>query len=116
MGVFCQLGPHARDSPGAVHEETSKSASLAFPLELLLPGAGSIDADHATGALVNWGLMLGGPLLIVKGVTTTRDPETGAEQTDFNDMEFAVGLLMLARISHNDLPGRRSRGLAFALA
>jgi hypothetical protein len=82
-------------SPWALYEETSKSAGLSFLFEFLMPGVGSIYADHATGAIITWGLMLGGVLLIVNGITTARDPETGATETDVNDLEMATGILMI---------------------
>jgi hypothetical protein len=82
-------------SPWPVYEDMSKSAGLAFLFEFLMPGVGSIYADHATGAIITWGLMLGGVLLIVNGITTARDPETGATETDVNDLEMATGILMI---------------------
>jgi hypothetical protein len=80
--------------PWAAYEEMRKSAGLAFLIELVLPGVGSIYADHMTGALITWGLTLGGLLLLINGSQTTYNPATGAEETRF-DSEMTIGVLML---------------------
>ena len=82
-------------SPWALYEEIRKSPGLAFLLEFLLPGAGSIYADHTVGAIITWGLALGGMLVIINSGRTTRDPYTGDDQTELNDTQLAVGVLML---------------------
>jgi TM2 domain-containing membrane protein YozV len=51
-----------------MYENEKKSAGLALVLQILLPGAGSIYADHVAGAVLTWGGMIGGIALIVVGV------------------------------------------------
>jgi TM2 domain-containing membrane protein YozV len=51
-----------------IYENEKKSAGLALVLQILLPGVGSIYADHVAGALITWGGMVGGVVLIVAGV------------------------------------------------
>ena len=82
-------------SPWAFYEEMRKSAGLAFLFEFLLPGAGSIYADHTTGAIITWGLALGGMVVLLRSGRTTHDPYTGEDRTDFNDAQLAIGVLML---------------------
>jgi hypothetical protein len=43
-----------------LYESESKSPALALVLEIVIPGIGSIYADHTVGALVTWGLALTG--------------------------------------------------------
>lgn len=50
------------------YENEKKSAGLALVLQILLPGAGSIYADHVAGAAITWGGMIGGIALIIAGV------------------------------------------------
>jgi hypothetical protein len=50
------------------YENEKKSAGLALVLDILLPGVGSIYADHAVGAAITWGGMIGGIILIGVGV------------------------------------------------
>lgn len=82
-------------SPGALYEEMRKSAGLAFLFEFFLPGAGSIYADHATGAIITWGLALGGMVVVLRSGRTTHDPYTGEDRTDLNVAQLAIGVLML---------------------
>jgi hypothetical protein len=81
--------------PAAIYEMTSKSAGLAFVIEFFLPGGGSIYGDHWTGALLTWGLMVGGMVLALESIQTTRDSYTGEYRTDTNDVELAAGVLLL---------------------
>jgi hypothetical protein len=48
-----------------LYESQKKSPALGLVLDLLIPGVGSIYADHPQGALITWGLMIGGIAAIV---------------------------------------------------
>jgi hypothetical protein len=63
--------PYAYGPPPALrlmaYENDKKNEAIALLLDLFIPGLGSIYAEHAVGALVTWGGMLGGVALIVVG-------------------------------------------------
>jgi TM2 domain-containing membrane protein YozV len=59
-----------------IYEEEKKSPGLALFLSFLLPGLGNIYADHAMGAVITWGLIIGGASIIAWGVNHT-NPDTG---------------------------------------
>ena len=59
-----------------IYEEEKKSPGLALILSLLLPGLGNIYADHAMGALITWGLIIGGASIIAWGANHT-NPDGG---------------------------------------
>jgi TM2 domain-containing membrane protein YozV len=72
-----------------IYEEEKKSPGLALVLSLLLPGLGNIYADHAIGAVVTWGLIIGGVLLINWGANQT-NLDTGQ---DANGGAITIGFL-----------------------
>jgi len=60
-----------------IYEEEKKSPGLALLLSVLLPGLGNIYADHAMGAVITWGLIIGGASIIAWG-TEHSNPEGGS--------------------------------------
>jgi len=82
-------------NPWAAYEDARKSPGLAFLFELFVPGTGSIYAGHGTGAIITWGLALGGVLLVVSSIRSTSNSETGATETKVNGLELVTGLLMM---------------------
>jgi hypothetical protein len=81
--------------PVGMYELAKKSPALAFLIEWFLPGGGSIYGDHFTGALISWGLMLGGMWLLLSSLETTHDPYTGASETKVDDLRAVTGVLIL---------------------
>jgi hypothetical protein len=94
------------DLPLAIaHYESSKrSRGIALLIEWFLPGGGSIYGDHLRGALMTWGLMVAGVVLLVYGMSGAGeyDPQTGVDRPADNDrVQFGVvgglGLLLVGR-------------------
>jgi hypothetical protein len=54
--------------PLLAYDDSKKYPALGLLLELLVPGLGSVYADHPTGAATTWGLMLGGAAMLVVGI------------------------------------------------
>jgi hypothetical protein len=74
-----------------VYENEKKSPGIALLINFLLPGLGSIYADHAMGALLTWGLIIGGVAVAVAGIN--RDLEAG--QSEVNPAPIVIGYLMV---------------------
>jgi hypothetical protein len=62
-----------------MYEEEKKSPGIALLLSFLLPGLGNIYADHAMGAVITWGLIIGGVSIAVYGVNHTNPEGNGAD-------------------------------------
>jgi hypothetical protein len=72
------------------YENDKKNEAVALLLDLFIPGVGSIYADHAVGALVTWGGMIGGLALIVAGV----DQGLGSDDATAHSSNDGVGLVL----------------------
>jgi TM2 domain-containing membrane protein YozV len=51
-----------------IYEEEKKSPALALLLSFLFPGVGNIYAHHAMGAVITWGLIIGGASIALYGL------------------------------------------------
>jgi hypothetical protein len=51
-----------------LYESTRKNEGIAIVLEFLVPGVGSVYGNHVEGALVTWGCMVGGMVLMMYGL------------------------------------------------
>lgn len=89
------LGAPQAMSPDQVFAMTRKSPGLAFLIEFLLPGGGSIYGDHLTGALITWGTVIGGMLVLFKSGEKVRDPNTGESETKMNGPMLAAGVIIM---------------------
>lgn len=81
-------------APYARYESEKKSPLLGFGIEFLIPGLGSIYADHAWGAVITWGLMVGGVVVLLSGIETDRSAN-GDYETRFDEDQIVIGLLMI---------------------
>lgn len=81
-------------SPYARYELDKKSPLLGFAIEFLVPGLGSIYGDHAWGAVLTWGLMVGGIAVVLSGFETNRS-DYGDSETTLDEDRLTIGLLML---------------------
>jgi TM2 domain-containing membrane protein YozV len=77
-----------------MYEAERKNPAIAIALSLLIPGVGSIYADHVLGAVITWGLIIGGFALTLDSVHTTVDPYGNSSAND-NSNELTVGVLMM---------------------
>src|SRR5689334_13734944 len=73
-----------------IYEEEKKSPGLALLLSFLLPGLGNIYADHAMGAVITWGLIIGGVSIVAWSINET-NVQTGQEG---NGGAFLLGFFM----------------------
>lgn len=82
--------------PRAVYayEAAKKSVAAALVLEFVVPGIGSVYADHAIGALITWGLLLGGIVVAIQAVETRDDPY-GNSDVHLSGGLLSVGLVMM---------------------
>jgi hypothetical protein len=74
-----------------LYENGKKSAGLALVLELLVPGVGSIYADHAWGAAITWGLMLTGIGMVAWDFARTDPAQTGPHEVAFAGLLVVFG-------------------------
>jgi hypothetical protein len=74
-----------------VYENEKKSPGIALLVNFLFPGLGSIYADHALGALLTWGLIIGGVAVAVVGIN--QDLENG--RTEVNPAPIVAGYVMV---------------------
>jgi hypothetical protein len=74
-----------------VYENEKKSPGVALLVNFLFPGLGSIYADHALGALLTWGLIIGGVAVAVAGIN--QDLENG--RTEVNPAPIVAGYVMV---------------------
>jgi hypothetical protein len=73
-----------------MYENEKKNAGIALLINFLLPGLGSIYADHAMGALLTWGLIFGGVAVAVWGINQGAQNGSGT----INPAPILVGYLM----------------------
>ena len=80
------------------YESQKKQPALAIVLEVVVPGVGSIYADHAVGALITWGMSIVGFVLIVRGwADTFNNSFAGNSNSSSAETEIWLGLgLVLA--------------------
>lgn len=104
--------PPAYADPGRVHpssyftyEAAKKSEGIALAVELLFPGVGSFYADHAVGALVTWGCLVGGFTLVLRGIEENTASSlnnefgsTSSSQPGDTSIRLGVGLILGGRI------------------
>jgi hypothetical protein len=81
--------------PYMAYESNKKSQGLALVLEFLIPGVGSAYAEHAMGAAITWGGMLGGVALIVGGLSDTRSQGDVQTLTDQGAAMITVGIVAI---------------------
>jgi len=62
-----------------IYENQKKNPAIALVLEFVIPGVGSIYADHAAGAAITWGLAIGGFAVIIWGVKRASDQQAQCE-------------------------------------
>lgn len=87
--------PYGPDyAPYARYEMDKKNPFLGFAIEFFVPGLGSIYGDHAWGAVITWGLMVGGVAMVLSGFETNRSAY-GDSETKLDENKLAIGLLML---------------------
>jgi TM2 domain-containing membrane protein YozV len=100
-------GPYAYPAgPGGVafqYEAQKKNELLALLVEFLIPGIGSIYADHVAGALITWGLTIGGVILAFwwVGQNVGQEATFGNSNNGRNDVwaiYVAVGAILGGRI------------------
>jgi hypothetical protein len=98
-------GPPGLNEPAVMaYMANQKNGTVAMLLEVLVPGAGSIYAHHAGGALFTWALTVGGGAMIVWGLEQARYFRPNAnvspiDRTDATSNIFAgVALLAVGRV------------------
>jgi hypothetical protein len=74
------------------YENDKRNRGVAFLIELFLPGGGSIYSDHFAGALLTWGLIVGGVVLVV---TSIHSENSGTEYSSvkINETQLLVGVV-----------------------
>ena len=72
-----------------MYENDKKNPGVALLINFLFMGAGSIYADHAAGALIAWGVMIGGVALVIWAV----NPDRSERETEYG---VTGGLMMMA--------------------
>jgi hypothetical protein len=92
-------------SPQAMmfYDNEKKNGAIALLLEFLVPGVGSVYADHGMGALITWGLMIGGVVVIVWDLESQiRTNPDGTTTTDGNfdatPVLLGLGMILAGRI------------------
>jgi len=85
------------------YDNEKKNGAIALLLEFLVPGVGSVYADHGIGALITWGLMIGGVVVIVwdleSQITTNPDGTTTTNGSfDATPVLLGVGMILAGRI------------------
>jgi hypothetical protein len=81
-------------APFARYEMDKKNPFLGFAIEFFVPGLGSIYGDHAWGAAITWGLMVGGVAVILSGFKSSRS-DYGDSETKVDEGQLVIGLLMV---------------------
>jgi hypothetical protein len=74
-----------------IYENEKKSPGIALLLNFLVVGLGSIYADHFLGALLSWGLIIGGAVVAASAITHDLD----AGRTEVNQGVFTAGIIMV---------------------
>jgi hypothetical protein len=77
----------------AVYQNSKHSHGAALAIEFFLPGGGSIYGDHLAGALLTWGLEIGGVLLILTSFAT--QSTTDGTSTQVSEARLTLGMLAL---------------------
>jgi hypothetical protein len=78
-----------------VYEAQRKSSAVAVLLSILVPGVGNIYADHAIGAVITWGLIIGGAVVVANSVHNTTDASGYVTNTSVSSSEVTVGIFMI---------------------
>ena len=73
-----------------LYEASKRSVGLAVVLELLVPGVGSLYADHVIGAVITWGVTIAGIM-----VALSANEQDAYGYTSNNDDQFALGVLLV---------------------
>jgi len=78
-----------------MYDAQRRNAGLAILIELFVPGLGSLYGDHGVGALITWGLMIGGIALVIVGATNSVDSidRQGHDNTGAGT-EIGIGIAM----------------------
>jgi Borrelia membrane protein P13 len=82
-----------------MYESGKKTPGLALVLDIIFPGIGSIYADHATGAAITWGGMIGGFVLIVVGVNQQVHALNQNQSSDGTISDAGVGLILVGALA-----------------
>ncbi len=85
-----------------MYESGKKTPGLALVLDIIFPGIGSIYADHAIGAAVTWGGMLGGFVLIGVGVNQqvhAFNQQNQSQSSDGTVSDAGVGLILVGALA-----------------
>jgi hypothetical protein len=84
-----------------MYDSLKKSPALGLVIEIFVPGVGSIYADHVAGALLTWGLFLGGIAVIIWGVSreiANNNGSGGNSHIDTTPLVIGVGMIFAGRI------------------
>lgn len=85
-----------------LYESQKKVPGIALLLEVLVPGVGSIYADHAAGAFITWGLTVAGFVLILAAVREAWETDVNSQDSsptiNGNAIWLGFGLIVGGRI------------------
>jgi len=79
--------------PMAAYQSAKKRHGVALLCEFLLPGLGSLYADHPTGAVITWGVLATGLGLFVYGATGLRSGGHGFAFEGANEPRPRYGMM-----------------------
>ena len=75
-----------------LYESQRKNQGIAVVVEFLVPGLGSIYADHVAGAAITWGLMIGGVVIAVWGINQAQNNDTTGSNGQVNVTAVLIGV------------------------
>jgi hypothetical protein len=85
-------GPNGQMSYIA-YEAQRRNGGLAVLIEIVVPGLGSLYADHGIGALITWGLMIAGIVMLVAGLSQqSQDIDSTGSHNGGGGPALAMGL------------------------
>jgi hypothetical protein len=79
-----------------LYDAQRRNVGLAILIEFFVPGLGSLYGDHGVGALITWGVMLGGIALVIVGATQfVNTADQGGQDNTAAGTEVGVGIAMI---------------------
>ena len=77
--------PYRLQNAYFMYNNDKKNEGIALLLEFFIPGVGSLYADHVNGALLTWGCVVGGFVLVLWGISHEINHVDDPYRTNDND-------------------------------
>ena len=82
-----------------MYENEKRNPLVSLVIEWFVPGVGSIYADHISGAITTWGLMVGGVVAIVWAVDNAHvQQQSGSTHIDTTPLVIGICAVLAGRI------------------